>query len=493
MGPLQAQPLQTRRKTARRAGVVAFVVVVLLGGACSDSSETPANGVIGAEPRAGQWKTWVVGSPERIKVAPPPEDGSPEAEAELEETRRLAGRRTPQVEEQAHKWGDYPMVEPWIRLNMQLVAEQAKNPPLAARGYGLVSTAMHDAAIATWHWKYVYRRDPPPGSPVIPPGPDPSYPSEHAAIAGAASRVLAYLFPERPEASYDEMADEAAESVVASGTNFRSDAKAGLDLGRAVADAVIARGQADGSQDHGSVNRPVGVGSWEAPPDNPGAGSQPVEPKAGTWKTWAADATQIMPGPPPAFGSPRFMAEVREVYDISQRLTEDQKRIAKYWEGGRGTPLPPGVWNQIALDEVRKAPLMSTPRLTRTFALLNAAQADAGICAWATKYKYFSTRPVNAIRDLGIDQAWKPLLPTPVFPSYVSGHSTFSAASAEVLAYLFPAEAARFRAMAEEAGMSRIYAGIHYPADNVDGLMLGKDTGAAVVQRAREDGADARS
>lgn len=469
------------------------VALVVMGAACSSSSETAAAGRIPSERKAGEWKTWVVSSPDGIKVPPPPKAGSEEAKAELDEVRRLADQRTPQVEEQAHKWGDYPITEPWTRLNMQLVAEQSKNPPLAARGYGLVSVAMYDAAVTAWHWKYVYRRDPPTGSPLLPAGADPSYPSEHATIAAAASRLMAYLFPERTEASYDELAEQAGESRVAAGTNFRSDVKAGLDLGRAVADVIIARAKEDGSQDHGSLNRPLGTGFWEAPPDNPGAGSQPVEPKAGTWKTWAADTNQLVPGPPPAYGSPEFVAQAREVYDISKRLDDNQKRIAKYWAGGAGTPLPPGIWNQIALDEVRKAPPMTTPKLTRVFALLNTAQADAGICAWAAKYKYFTARPVNAIRDLGIDPAWKPLLPTPVFPSYVSGHSTFSAASAEVLAYLFPADAARFRSMAEEAGLSRLYGGIHYRADNLDGLKLGKDTGNAVVQRAREDGVDAKS
>lgn len=487
---LQGQSPRTERGSGARVGLAALVVVVLLGTGCASSSDGSVNGTIGAEPQAGAWKTWVISSSEHIKVPPPPKAGSAQAKAELDEVRLLAGQRTPQVDAQAHKWGDYPIVEPWIRLNMQLVAEQAKNPPLAARGYGLVSMAMHDASVAAWHWKYIYRRDAPPGTPIIPAAADPSYPSEHATIAGAASRVLAYLFPERPEASFDEMADEAAESVVAAGVNFRSDAKAGLDLGRAVADAVIARGQEDGSQDHGDVNRPMGSDFWEAPPDNPAGGSQPVEPKAGTWKTWAADAGRLLPGPPPPYGSPKFTAEAQEVYDISQRLTDSQKRIAKYWEGGRGTPLPPGMWNQVALDEARKAPPMSTPRLTRMFAVLNAAQADAGICAWATKYKYFSPRPVNAIRALGIDPAWKPFVRTPVFPSYVSGHSTFSAASAEVLAYVFPNDAERFRSMAEEAGMSRVYGGIHYRSDNVEGLKLGRNVGQALVQRARQDGAD---
>ena len=134
---------------------------------------------------------------------------------------------------------------------MELVSEQSKNPPLASRGYGLVSVAMYDAVLSTYHWKYVYNRKAPEGTnPVVPAGPDPSYPDEHAAIAGAASRVLAYLFPERPAARYDAEAEAAAESRVDAGTNFRSDVDAGLALGRAVADAVIAHAKTDGSDHH---------------------------------------------------------------------------------------------------------------------------------------------------------------------------------------------------------------------------------------------------
>jgi membrane-associated phospholipid phosphatase len=374
---------------------------------------------------------------------------------------------------------------------MQLVAQQSKNPPLAARGYALVSVAMYDAVVTTWHWKEVYGRKAPPGvTRVVPSGPDPSYPSEHAAIAGAASRVLGYLFPELNQAHYDEMAEQAGDSRVVAGTNYRSDVRAGLDLGRRVADEVIAYARGDGSTDSGNVNRPQGVGVWEAPPDNPG-NTAPVEPTAGNWKTWVVEAKAMVPGPPPAYGSPEQVAQTREVFDISQHLTDDQRRIAKYWAGGAGTPLPPGIWNQLLLDKVKKSPPASTPRVAREFALLNVAQDDAGICAWQTKYTYWSARPVNAIRDLGIDKTWKPLLPTPVFPSYVSGHSTFSAAAAEVLAYLYPKEAANWRGMAAEAGMSRIYGGIHYRSDNVDGLKLGREVGTLVVQRARGDRADA--
>jgi membrane-associated phospholipid phosphatase len=150
--------------------------------------------------------------------------------------------------------------------------------------------------------------------------------------------------------------------------------------------------------------------------------------------------------------------------------------------------LPPGIWDQILLDTVKDQRL-STPRVARDFALLNVAQSDAGEAAWDAKYQYWSPRPINAIRDLGLDPNFTSYLPTPVFPSYISGHSTYSGAAAEVLAYLFPEKAADFRAKAQEAGISRLYGGIHYKSDNEVGLRVGATVGQSVVAKARQDGA----
>jgi membrane-associated phospholipid phosphatase len=480
-------------KNAPSRFAVGALVLALAAGACSsgsdDGAEPAAAGGIPAEASAGSWRTWVLSSPDQIKVPAPPKAGSEAAKAELAELKHLAAKRTPEVEKEAHHWSDYPALEPWIKENMDLVSEQSKNPPLASRGYGLVSVAMYDAVVATYHWKYTYKREAPTGTnPVIPAGADPSYPDEHAAIAGAASRVLAYLFPERPAARYDAEAEAAAESRVNAGVNYRSDVDAGLALGRSVADAVIAQAKTDGSDHHFEGQIPTGTGLWASPPTAAPDKRQPVEPLAGTWRTWATDLKAVRPGPPPAYGSPQFMAEAQEVVTMKNNLTPEQKTIADYWAGGAGTPLPPGIWNQILLDTVRDQRL-STPRIARDFALLNAAQSDAGVAAWDCKYAFWSPRPVNAIRDLGIDPAFTSYLPTPVFPSYISGHSTYSSASAEVLSYLFPDKAADFKAKAQEAGVSRLYGGIHYKSDNEVGLQVGTKVGQAVVARARQDGA----
>jgi hypothetical protein len=102
-----------------------------------------------------------------------------------------------------------------------------------------------------------------------------------------------------------------------------------------------------------------------------------------------------MPG-----AGPRGLAEMNEVYAVSQTLTDEQKRIADYWADGAGTATPAGHWNLIAVDLLRAAADSSTLRSARLFAALNTAQADAFIACWDANYPYWSIRPVSAIRRL---------------------------------------------------------------------------------------------
>jgi membrane-associated phospholipid phosphatase len=142
-------------------------------------------------------------------------------------------------------------------------------------------------------------------------------------------------------------------------------------------------------------------------------------------------------------------------------------------------------------------------------ALLNLALADAAIVAWDAKYAYETWRPVTGIRQADADgnaatapdPTWAPLIATPPFPSYISGHSTFSAAGAAVLARVLgkdrvafsigsdglPGVTRRFASLSEaaaEAGQSRVYGGIHWQADNRDGLEAGRQVGEQVAARA---------
>ncbi|HEX2043140.1 MAG TPA: phosphatase PAP2 family protein [Acidimicrobiales bacterium] len=474
-------------RAARRSLLTAVLVVPLLAG-CGDEGGGFEAGP-GAEPRAGRWKTWVLSSPTEVEVPAPPE--GERARAEEEEARRLAAGARPEDRAEVDRWSQVPPTRPWLDFNIELVAAGVKDPPLASRGYSLTSIAMYDAVVAAYHWKYEYeRRAPATAQPLVPAGPDPSYPSEHAVIAGAASRVLTYLFPERPVGLFDELAEKAANSRVLAGVNYRSDVEAGLALGRAVADKVIARARTDGSEEQWDGARPPGIGRgpqfWEPPP---GSVTPPTQPLAGRWKTWVLRSGDQLRAPaPPAYGSAEHVAAAQEVMNVRAKLTPEQERIARFWAGAQGSSLPPGIWNQIAQEYITGARL-TTPRAARLLASLNAAEHDAAVATWDTKYAYWTARPLNAIRDLGLDPNWRSLLNTPTFPSYTSGHAGYSGAAAEVLSFFFGWAAETFRDKAAEAAESRLYGGIHYRYDNEVGLDLGHEIGRMVVERLRSDNA----
>lgn len=475
-----------RRNLRGVAKLFAVLAAGVLAGGCGDSPDEPSG--VASEPSAGEWRTWVLSSPGEVRVPPPPRPGSTAARRD-EHALVSAGRgRTASQERAIHEFGADPAVTPWLELSMAFVAQRAKDPLAASRAYALVSVAMEDATIAAWHWKYRYDRAGPKKKARVARAPDPSYPSEHAAIAGAASRVMEYAFPEQPSARLDEEAEDAAQSRVVAGANFPSDVRAGLKLGRKVAERVIAHAKRDGSTRKWDGRRPHGFGTW-APP--PGSVAAPVQPLAGSWGTWVlSEGSQLRAPRPPRLDSPEMRREARELIRIRKNLTARQKRIAKFWEGGEGTALPPGIWNQVMLPYVARRDL-STPAATRAFALLNVAMADAGVASWDTKFAYWFPRPVNGIRDLGLDRRWTPYLrATPFFPAYVSGHSTFSSAAGEVLAHLFPDDATLWRARGREAGISRLYGGIHWRIDHRFGEKIGKQIGRLVVRRAQRDGAE---
>ena len=442
-----------------------------------------------AEPTAGRWKTWVLSSADEIKVPPPPTPGSATAKADLAEVKRLAGRRNPAMKDIVAKWNGALPTRMWTQTALDFVSHVSKNPPLSSRNYALVHVAMYDAAVASWHWKYAYNVRPPENvDTLVPAGTEPSYPSEHAALAGAASRVLAALYPNESALRLDEMAEDAATSRVQAGTNTPSDVAAGLALGRAVADKVIAYAKTDRADTKWDGKRPPGIGGgpsfWEPPP---GAVSPPIEPAAGSWKPWVmTSGSQFRPGPPPAYGTPAFRAAAQEIMDIKKSLTPEQKKIAKFWEGAEGTSLPAGIVISEAEKDIEAAKL-SVPRVTRALTLLTITMADGGIAAWDAKFTYWNPRPENAIRDLGLDPEWKPYLPTPRFPAYPSGSAGYAGGAETILTYLFPDRADEFRRRADEQTISRLYAGIHWRYDAVS-REAGRKIGELVIARAKKDG-----
>jgi membrane-associated phospholipid phosphatase len=157
-------------------------------------------------------------------------------------------------------------------------------------------------------------------------------------------------------------------------------------------------------------------------------------------------------------------------------------RIISFWADGVNTYTPPGHWNAIA-TEAFVPEHYSEVRWARNMALLNMALMDAAIACWDTKFLYFNPRASQ------VDPSIKTLTGLPNFPSYTSGHSTFSGAAATVLGFLLPSKATAFSAMATEASNSRLYGAIHYRSDIEQGLKCGERVGSFAVARAKTDGA----
>jgi membrane-associated phospholipid phosphatase len=293
----------------------------------------------------------------------------------------------------------------------------------------------------------------------VPPG------HQEAAVAGAASTVLTYLYPDRADA-FAALAD-------------RKRPKQALAAGRQIGGRVVARARTDGSNAVLQGTVPVGPVLWVPTPP---AFAPPLQPLAGTWRTWnIASRSQFLPAPPPPFGSRAYARELAEVYNVSLSLTDEQKGIADFWADGPGTVSPPGHWNQIALDLIRRHRL-SARSAARVLAALNTAQADAFIACWTAKFTYWSERLGTAIRR-EFDPNFLSYIVTPPFPSYVSGHSSTSEAASRVLGAYFRSAAPKLRAWAEEAAISRLYGGIHFRSDNEAGLVLGKKVAKAAIAR----------
>ena len=287
--------------------------------------------------------------------------------------------------------------------------------------------------------------------------------TDRGAVAGASVVVLSYLFPGQAQALEDTVAAQASTGPGEPHPAFA----AGEAIGREVGAEIVARAKADGFSKPNTATPPVGPGFWtsSATPPQPVNGGQ----LPGVLPWFLTSASQFRPTPPPAFLSPEFDAALAEIRQISDTRTAEQVRIATFWALGAGTPTGSGFWLEVASRDVIQHGL-SEREATHLYALLSATMADAAIGCWDAKLTYWLIRPWKA--DLAITVV--PAVGMPNHPSYPSGHSCVSASAAEVLSAFFPEERAQLDAMVIEAGLSRMYAGIHYRFDIEAGQQLGR-------------------
>jgi membrane-associated phospholipid phosphatase len=416
----------------------------------------------------GKWKTFVLSSASEIAVPAPPADGSDQTKAELTELRQLQALRGPAINKVIDFWNSVPGTQRWTDVAISLIAQNGINPRRRNRIHAIVHTAMYDALVAAYNAKYTYNRKPPSVAasdltPAVSIINEPSYPSEHAAIASAAAATLAYLFP-KEEKNLAALAQEAGLSRLLAGTNYRSDVDAGLTLGKAVAEKAIARAATDGSDAKFTGTIPTGPGYW--------IGTDPLEPMAGTWKPWLmTSGSQFRPGPPLAFDSPEYKAQLAEVKRINATVTPTERADATYWASMSGPLWLQTAYSLIARDGV------STPCAARILALLTATSMDATVALSDAKYTYWTIRPWM------VDPSIKPIIPDPQFPGYPSGGATDWTTAGEVLSYFFPQDAARLRDMAMDGTLSRLYAGVHFRFDLDAGVELGRKLAQLAAQR----------
>ena len=288
-----------------------------------------------------------------------------------------------------------------------------------------------------------------------------------------------------------------------------------IDFGTKVGETILKRAMADNYLK--SRSKPKFLGSNEPGKWRP---TQPdyldgVEWCWNTMKPLLMDsASQFFPGPPPAYSTDSnsvFFKAVKEVYSINKNITEEQKVIAKFWDDnpfviqhsghlmfGSKKITPGGHWMGIASIAARQtnADVIKT---AKTYALTAVALFEGFISCWDVKYKWSYVRPVTVI-DEYIEKTWSPLLQTPPFPEYTSGHSTITASAATVLTKLYGDNFSyndtsdlryigmqrkfnSFLQAADESSVSRLYGGIHYRLSVDTGALYGRKVGNFIIEK----------
>ena len=291
------------------------------------------------------------------------------------------------------------------------------------------------------------------------------HPPIGGAIGGASAVVLTAFFP--ASAAQIEAALDAQAAAGSWPGAKHQDFAAGEAIGRAAAARVLAYAATDGVGLTDPGTPPLGDGFWVwtgGPIARGNLGARPV---------FLTAADEFRPGPPPAFGSAQFAAALAEVRGIADGRTAEQLALALFWNANQ-SPRSQAAFMEIA-RELLVSHRRSDAEAARIMFLMAAASFDALIGCFEAKYHYWLIRPPQA--DPGIVTTF----PTPPHPSYPSAHSCSSGALAGVLAAVFPSETRRLAAVADESGLSRLYAGIHYRFDMDAGLALGRAVAAKAL------------
>ncbi len=435
----------------------------------------------------------------------------------------------------------------WNHVALKQVRDTLMGPPMVARMFTLLHTAMFDA----WSAYDPHARPTLQGDTWRRPATEHTLENKRRAISYAAREVLVDLFPQ-----YWREIHEAMRALGYDPLDITGNVATAAGVGNVAARAVLRDRRYDGANQRGTwlddpyfdntryrpintTTKVVDPGRWQPlrvdVPYKDFFEQGFLAPHWGNVRPFALRTRdQFMPTPPAKFGSQAFAEQVREVVELSANLTDRHKAITEYWSAGVASESPPGHWMVLA-QFVSTRDRHNIDQDAKLYFALSNALLDASITAWHAKRTFDYVRPITAVRHLYGDQAirawagpgkgtqtikardWLPYqestFVTPPFPEYISGHSTFSAAAAAVLraftgsdrfeaSTVVPARSslierdavpaqdvvlswATFTEAADEAGLSRRFGGIHFEQGDLEGRRIGKLVGEQAWEKAR--------
>ena len=405
---------------------------------------------------AANWKTWLLDN-EQIKVAAPP---AASTKTELQTIKQTIKKLDEKTLTEIKYWDAGAPSYRWNQIVLRLVDQ--KPEVILRMPASWMNVAIYDATILAWKEKVKYKRKRPhevdPSLKPVISGPlTYSYPCEHTVTAAAAANVLAYFFPEKKD-SIMQLAHAASQSRINAGVQFTSDTEGGWKLGEEVAKQIIEKAKNDGSAKVWDGKMNTDPKKW--------TGKYPMGITLGLFSPIVLRSADQFRLPPP----PDFEKDMKELKDFKQNYKS--RSIAYYW-ANHG----PELWTELASQKMFEYRMSdNAPAVARVYTVLTVAYHDAAIAIFDSKYTYWGIRPSQ------YDSTYKPLISTPPFPGYPSGHAMGAATTCAIMEYFFPADAQQFQQLAQECADSRFYAGIHFRTDNETALKMGTKLGKYIVE-----------